>query len=178
LTFSLRISILGANFSSKDDGKKKVKLKFVWPGKTKNRELRLLQDDYLRRIGRLAGWELAETREARGLSERFPDKILDVEAQGLEKQLANDYIICLSDGGTEMTSTELAGLLGRACRETSGTITFVVGGFLGLAERILRRARVRLSLSRMTLSHELCRVVLLEQVYRSLTLMKGKRYAK
>ncbi len=155
-----------------------MRLKFVWPGKTKNGELRLLQDEYLRKIGRLAGWELAETREGRGLSDRFPAKILEVEAQGLEKQMANDYIICLSDRGTEMTSMELAGLLGKASRETSGAITFVVGGFLGLADRILQRARVRLSLSRMTLSHELCRVVLLEQVYRSLTMMKGKRYAK
>lgn len=155
-----------------------MRVKFVWPGKTKNRELRLLQNEYLRKIGRLAGWELAETRESRGLSERLPDKILEVEAQGLEKQLASDYIICLSEGGLEMTSTELAGLLDKAGRESSGPITFVVGGFLGLADRILRRARVRLSLSRMTLSHELCRVVLLEQVYRSLTMMKGKRYAK
>jgi 23S rRNA (pseudouridine1915-N3)-methyltransferase len=77
-----------------------------------------------------------------------------------------------------MTSAELAAFLEKVSRESSRTITFVVGGFLGLAERVLRSASRRLSLSRMTMSHELCRVVLLEQVYRSLTIMKGKHYAK
>lgn len=155
-----------------------MKIRFLWPGKTRNAAFRLLQDDYLRRIGRLADCELLETREGRGLDERLAGKILDLEAQGLEKHLTNDYIICLLDKGKEMTSEELAGLLNSASRETTGGIAFVVGGFLGLADRVLERARVRLSLSRMTLSHELCRVVLLEQVYRSLTIMKGRRYAK
>jgi 23S rRNA (pseudouridine1915-N3)-methyltransferase len=156
----------------------KVRLKFVWPGRTRNRELRLLQAEYLDKIGRLAEWELKETREARGLAERETRKILEVEAEGLEKQLTNDYIICLSDGGKEMTSPELAGFLDRVSGETAGAVAFVGGGFLGLADRVLRRARLRLSLSRMTMSHELSRVVLLEQVYRSLTIMKGRRYAK
>ena len=155
-----------------------MRLKFLWPGKTRNRELRSLQDQYLAKISRLEPCEIVETREARGLTERASERILEVEAQGLEKHLANDYIICLFDGGTEMTSAELAAFLEKASRESSRTITFVVGGFLGLAERVLRSASKRLSLSRMTLSHELCRVVLLEQVYRSLTIMKGKHYAK
>ncbi len=155
-----------------------MRLKFIWPGRTRNRELQLLQAQYLEKIGRLAEWELRETREARGLTERQAPKILEVEAEGLEKHLTNDYIICLSDGGREMTSAELAGFMDRVSGETPGPITFVVGGFLGLADRVLRRSRLRLSLSRMTMSHELCRVVLLEQVYRSLTIMKGRRYAK
>jgi len=55
---------------------------------------------------------------------------------------------------------------------------FVVGGFAGLEAGVLERADLRLSLSRMTFSHELCRVALLEQIYRALTILKGKRYAK
>ncbi len=155
-----------------------MRLKFVWPGKTRQAALRLLQEEYLQRIGRMAEVELAETREARGLSERQAGKIMDIEAQGLEKQLTNNYIICLSDTGKEVTSVELAGLIDRASRETTGAVAFVVGGFLGLADRVLEGARVKLALSRLTFSHEMCRVMLLEQVYRSLTIMKGKRYAK
>jgi len=126
----------------------------------------------------MASWDLVETKGTRGLTERAAAKILDIEAQGLEKHLANDYIICLFDRGQEMTSEELAVLLNTVGGETARPVAFVVGGFLGLADRILRRAQKRLSLSRMTLSHELCRVVLLEQVYRSLTIMKGRSYAK
>ncbi len=155
-----------------------MRLRFLWPGRTKNKDLRSLQDQYLEKISRLESCSLVETQEARGLTERASEKILDIEARGLEKHLSNDYIICLFDGGREMTSEELAAFLEKASRESGPAITFIVGGFLGLAERILRQARLRLSLSKMTMSHELCRVVLLEQVYRALTIMKGKHYAK
>jgi 23S rRNA (pseudouridine1915-N3)-methyltransferase len=58
------------------------------------------------------------------------------------------------------------------------TITFVVGGFLGLEDRILKKADALLSFSQMTFSHELSRVMLLEQIYRSLMIIKGRQYAK
>ena len=66
-----------------------------------------------------------------------------------------------------------------AGRSDSGKpLAFVVGGFLGLADRIRDRADLTMSLSRMTFSHELARVVLLEQVYRALTVVGGRHYAK
>ncbi|OGD23163.1 MAG: hypothetical protein A2Y69_12035 [Candidatus Aminicenantes bacterium RBG_13_59_9] len=152
-------------------------IKFLWPGRTRNRHLRGLQDEYMDRIGRLASCRLVETREAGGMPESEKARILDVEARGLEKHLANDYIICLFDQGKEMTSEELARFLERH-GSASRPLTFICGGFLGLAERVIDRAKTRLSLSRLTFSHELARVVLLEQVYRGLTILKGKHYAK
>ena len=155
-----------------------MRLKFLWPGKTKSPELRGLQDFYAARIGTLASVDIVESREARGIDEKHPEKIKDLEARGLEKNLKGVYIICLSDKGKDMTSQEFARVIrGRA--EASGKpLAFVVGGFLGLADRIAERADARLSLSRLTLSHELCRVVLLEQVYRALTIIRGQHYAK
>jgi 23S rRNA (pseudouridine1915-N3)-methyltransferase len=155
-----------------------MRLKFLWPGKTKSPELRGLQDFYAARIGTLASVDIVESREARGIDEKHPEKIKDLEARGLEKNLKGVYIICLSDKGKDMTSQEFARFIrGRA--EASGKpLAFVVGGFLGLADRIAERADARLSLSRLTLSHELCRVVLLEQVYRALTIIRGQHYAK
>jgi 23S rRNA (pseudouridine1915-N3)-methyltransferase len=76
-----------------------------------------------------------------------------------------------------MTSEEFAKFLERN-GSYSRPLTFIAGGFLGLAERIIRRSQALLSLSRMTYSHELARVVLLEQVYRALTTLRGKHYAK
>lgn len=139
--------------------------------------LRSLQEDYVARIGRLASCRLIETRGASGIPENQRSRILDIEARGLEKHLSDDYIICLIDRGREMSSEELARFLERH-GSASRPLTFICGGFLGLAERLVERARVRLSLSKMTLSHELARVVLLEQVYRGLTIVKGKHYAK
>lgn len=153
------------------------RLRILWPGETKNRDWRALQEFYLRRIRQLAPCELVETREARGLEDRQAARVKDIEAESLEKRLDDDYIICLSDAGKTMNSVAFAGLLQKRLSESRGT-AFVVGGFAGLAGRILERADLVLSLSPMTFSHELCRVVLLEQTYRALTIMKGRRYAK
>ncbi len=152
-------------------------LKFLWPGRTRTPELRALEEFYTGRIRTLAPCRIVETREARGFDERQANRILDYEAAGLEKRLEDDYIICLFDQGTEMTSLEFARFLSRRLAGQKPA-AFVVGGFLGLAGRLLERADLRLSLSKMTLSHELCRVVLLEQVYRSLTIVHGRQYAK
>ncbi len=155
-----------------------MRLKFLWPGKTKSPELRRLQSYYEARIRSLAACDVVETREARGLEEKFAEKIKDLEARGLEKHLEGAYVICLEDHGREMTSAEFARFLRGRQRDSGKPLAFVVGGFLGLADRIVERADMRLSLSRMTFSHELARVLLLEQVYRALTVIGGRHYAK
>lgn len=155
-----------------------MKLKILWPGRTRNREARSLEALYLRKINQLGTCELIETKTARGIPERFGERIKDIEAAELEKHLKDDYIICLFDKGREMNSEEFARFLDRLILRSTRAITFVVGGFLGLSERIINRADFLLSLSRMTFSHELSRLLLLEQLYRSLTIIKGRQYAK
>ena len=153
-------------------------VKLLWPGKMKSVEAAGLQAHYLQRISRLNPVRLIETPTPRGLHEKQSGKILDLEAEGLEKHLDNDYIVCLFDRGQEMNSAELARFFERRAAESTRSVAFLVGGFLGLAPRILDRADLKLSLSRMTFSHELCRIMLLEQIYRAFSLMKGRSYAK
>jgi len=155
-----------------------VDIRLVWPGKTKNAALRDLQTLYLAKIGRLNPCEVVETAEARGVAERFEERILEIEARGLEKRFKDDYIVCLFDRGQQMSSVEFARFFEKLSARSVRTVAFVVGGFLGLAPRILDRADLRLSLSRMTFSHETCRVMLMEQIYRSLSMSKGRAYAK
>ena len=155
-----------------------MRLRFLWPGRTKNPEFRGLQDFYEARIRSLAAVEIIETREARGLEEKQAARIKDVEARGLEKHLEGAYVICCDDHGKEMTSDEFARFLRGRGSDSGKPLAFVVGGFLGLADRIRERADLTMSLSRMTFSHELARVVLLEQVYRALTIVGGRHYAK
>ena len=155
-----------------------MRLKFLWPGRTKSPELRALQDLFVVRIEALAACRVVETREARGVNEKLAGKIKEIEAQGLDRHLEGAYVICLGDQGKEMTSQEFARFLRGREQEAGRPPAFVVGGFLGLAERIVDKADLVLSLSRLTFSHELCRVVLLEQVYRALTINRGRQYAK
>jgi 23S rRNA (pseudouridine1915-N3)-methyltransferase len=155
-----------------------MRLKFLWPGKTKSPELRGLQSFYEARIRALAAVDIIETREARGLEEKHAGKIMDLEARGLEKHLDGAYVICLDDRGKETTSEEFVRFLRGREKDSGKPLAFVVGGFLGLADRIVERADMTLSLSRMTFPHEIARVVLLEQVYRALTVIGGRHYAK
>ncbi len=155
-----------------------MRLKVLWPGRTKGREIKSLQAFYIEKIKKLSKFELIETKEARGIDEKNHQKILKIEADGIEKHLDKDYIICLSNNGKSIDSKKLAGILEKKAMNYPYPISFVVGGFLGLGNEILDRADFVLSLSSMTFSHELARIVLLEQIYRSLTIIKGKNYAK
>lgn len=155
-----------------------MRFKIIWPGKTKNRHAHEMQTEYLRKIRANTTCELIETKEAKGISEKNSEKIKEIEAKGLEKYIKDDYIICLLDRGKEMDSEQFAQFLKKTAQNHPYPITFIVGGFLGLADRILKRAHVQLSLSKMTYSHELTRVVLLEQIYRAVTILQGKQYAK
>jgi 23S rRNA (pseudouridine1915-N3)-methyltransferase len=153
-------------------------IRILWPGRTKSEAVRQLEAFYLKRISGLFPCEIIETETVRGLNEKDSEKILEIEARGLVKRLKDDYIVCLLDKGKEMNSTEFARFIGDQAIAGTRSLAFVVGGFLGLSPRILDRAALRLSLSRMTFSHELCRAVLLEQIYRGASLMKGRSYAK
>ena len=121
--------------------------KILWPGKTRNREVRSLEELYIRKINRLGTCELIETKTAKGIPERFGERIKEIEAEELEKHIQDGYIICLFDKGREMSSEEFARFLDRLTLSSTRVVTFIVGGFLGLSERIINRADFLLSLS-------------------------------
>ncbi len=150
----------------------------MWPGKTRNQHLRALQEEYLAKLRLLVPTMIIETAGAKGLDEKLKKVIMEKEAQGLEKYLKDGYIICLSDKGKEINSEGLARMIEDKALFSGKKLIFVVGGFLGLAPGVLEKAHLKISLSRMTFSHELARVVLLEQVYRAMNIIKGYAYPK
>lgn len=153
-------------------------LKILWPGKTRNKAIKEVEEEYLLKIKKMTRMEVIETKEARGWSEKEGEKIKEIETQGIEKYLHDDYIICLSDKGKMMSSIQLAGLLRKTDLHYPHPVAFVTGGFMGMKNRLIDRADLRLSLSKMTFSHEMTRIMLLEQVYRVLNIIQGNPYAK
>lgn len=104
--------------------------------------------------------EVIKTREGERLRGRIPPKA---------------HVVALDSGGKEFTTEEFAAWLAK--REQDGRpLTFLIGGHLGLAEATLAQAHERLALSRLTLTHELSRLVLLEQLYRAKTILRGHPY--
>jgi 23S rRNA (pseudouridine1915-N3)-methyltransferase len=146
-------------------------------GKLRTVHWRSAQDDYLQRIERYTGIQLAEVRDAVGAN--LPDDVA-VAREGEALLAAIDgvpWTIALDARGKQASSSRLARYLHRRV-EVYRDVAFVIGGPVGLAPEVLEVCSERLSLSRMTFPHELARVVLLEQIYRAMTILNGEQYHK
>ena len=139
-----------------------MKLRVAWIGKTRERAIQSLTLEYLKRLSRYTTVESAELA-----SEAAMDKQLDRPGQ---------LLVALDAKGKQMSSEELAQFLADHQNRGTQALLFAVGPADGWAEEMLQGASVRLSLGRMTLPHELARVVLLEQLYRAFTILKGHPY--
>ena len=156
-----------------------MRLRFIWVGKTKNEHVRALVADYLQRLGRFVRCEVTELREGAGGDDRA---ILEEEGKRIAGALAalSDGVTVLLDveGRREWSSRELEAQVERWQLEGKKEIAFVIGGHLGVAAELKTKADVSWSLSRLTLTHEMARVVLVEQLYRAYTIMHGLPYQK
>ena len=154
-----------------------MRFRFIWVGKTRNEHLRALVEDYLKRLSRFTRSEVIEVREAAaGADARAA---LAEEGKRVAAVLSSDALTVLLDvGGRLWSSTELAAEVERWQGGAAREVAFVVGGHHGVSEELRRRAQVRWSLSPLTLTHEMARVVLVEQLYRAHTILRGLPYQK
>jgi 23S rRNA (pseudouridine1915-N3)-methyltransferase len=115
--------------------------------------------------------------EARKTDPRALAAQLEREARLIEKKVeSGGYLVALDGSGKEYSSNDLAQWLDSLINRGISTVTFLVGGYLGIPGRVVKATDLKLSLSKMTLPHELARVVLLEQIYRVATILKGFPY--
>lgn len=150
-------------------------LRVVWVGKTRAAFARQGVELYLKRIRALQQIECVEIRPA-SHSGRDPQAAVKLESDAILKRLApGDPMVLLDEKGSRPTSKEMGAMLGRLS-EGGGQATFVLGGPFGVDGRVGSMAAERLSLSHLTFPHQLARVILLEQLYRALTLQLGHAY--
>ncbi len=150
-----------------------MKIKVAWIGKTKEPAIQSLTDEYLKRIARYAEIEgLAVKDETAILALARPDRGKDRGKQG-------HRLVLLDSRGKQFSSEELAALLERE-QVHAVPLLFAIGGSDGFTdgftEEVRRQAALTLSLGKMTLPHELARVVVLEQIYRAFTILKKHPY--
>lgn len=146
-------------------------------GKMKNAALRDACNDYATRIRRGLKLQIVEVRDA-GLKDDEADRARATEASAiLDAVSENTRLVVVTRSGKPMTSASLARQLERWRREARD-VALIIGGTHGLHQSLIDRADGDLSLSQMTLPHELARLVLLEQLYRACTIIKGLRYHK
>jgi 23S rRNA (pseudouridine1915-N3)-methyltransferase len=154
-----------------------MRLRLIWVGKTKNEHVRALLMDYLQRLGRFCRCEVLELRESAGADDQV---IVEEESKRIAGALRPDSVTVLLDveGRREWSSPELAAQVERWQLDGKKEITFIIGGHLGVTPELKAKADMRWSLSRLTLTHEMARVVLVEQLYRAYTILHGMPYQK
>ena len=142
-----------------------MRLRLVMLGKTRRPELRAVIDDYVKRISRYAPIEVTELRETEAALKKFTFE-------------QPSTIVLLDDAAKNLDSKSFAKWLGQHRDRSTRQIIFVCGGADGFPEEIRRQAHQKLSLSSMTYSHELARVMLAEQLYRAFAILSGSAYPK
>lgn len=143
-----------------------MKITIAWIGKSKEPAIQSLTDEYLKRLSRYA--------EVEGMVLKDESALLKLCSK--ERQRMRHTLVLLDSRGKQLSSEEFAGFLGEHQERNPYPLLFAVGPANGFSDETRKAASLLLSLGRMTLAHELARVILLEQLYRAFTILKGHPY--
>jgi 23S rRNA (pseudouridine1915-N3)-methyltransferase len=159
-----------------------VNISIITVGKLKEKYLKSGIDEYLKRLSIYAKVEILEIPDEKAPEELSMAEMEQVKKKEGEKILAKlsqeTYVVALAIDGKMKSSEELADTLDKLATYGKSKIAFVIGGSLGLSNEVLKRADEKLSFSKMTFPHQLMRLILLEQVYRSFRINRNEPYHK
>ena len=156
---------------------KYMKITFLTVGKTDIKWVSDGLENYAARLKHYVPFSIVEIPELRNVSALSREQIKEREGELILKNLRpSDYVILLDERGQEYRSLEFAHMLEEKMSRTGKDIVFIVGGAYGFSEAVYARADHKISLSRMTFSHQLVRTVFAEQLYRAFTIMRGEPY--
>ncbi len=159
-----------------------MNVKILCVGKIKEKFYRDAIDEYSKRLSKycsLSIVEVADEKTAENASDNEIDLIKDKEGARLLKHIGErDYVIALAILGKQQDSVAFSKYIENLGIQGNSSIVFVIGGSLGLSDSVIKRANHQISFSKMTFPHQLMRVVLLEQIYRAMRIMKNEPYHK
>lgn len=159
-----------------------MKITLITVGKIKEKYLKDAIAEYSKRLSRYCKLEIVEVADEKtpdNASDTVEDAIRDKEGERILKYIKEDaYVITLEIAGKMLTSEEMAEKIDKLGVQGTSHIIFIIGGSIGLGREILKRSDYALSFSKMTFPHQLMRVILLEQIYRSYRIINHEPYHK
>ncbi|MDR1136527.1 MAG: 23S rRNA (pseudouridine(1915)-N(3))-methyltransferase RlmH [Clostridiales Family XIII bacterium] len=159
-----------------------MNIDIVCVGALRERYWKEAYGEYIKRLGKYCTPTTVEIKETRVPDNPSPAEevqVKDSEGKAIMKKIRQgSYVIALDVNGDQLSSEGLAGKLQALLLEGASNITFIIGGSLGLSEEIIKTADCRLSFSKMTFPHQMMRVILSEQVYRSFKIIRNESYHK
>ncbi|WP_426581782.1 23S rRNA (pseudouridine(1915)-N(3))-methyltransferase RlmH [Mucilaginibacter sp. R-33] len=154
-----------------------MKITFLTVGKTEDAYLKEGIDKYVKRLKHYTKLELAEIPELKNTKALSPEQQKAKEAELILKKITPlDFVILMDEKGMEFTSSQFAAYINKKEVTTSANLIFIIGGPYGFDTSVYKRANDKISLSRMTFSHQMVRLFFVEQLYRAYTIMKGEPY--
>ena len=155
------------------------KIKLTVIGKLHNEFAKKFVEHYTKLIGQHCELEIKYLKEEKIIEGKNEPEVLRREGERIIEEVeSNDFLVTLDRSGNQYSSKDFAKFLKDYCTRSDVTVHFVVGGTLGISEKILKFADMRLSLSNMTFAHQLTTIIFLEQLYRAITINKGLPYHK
>ncbi|MBE5955704.1 MAG: 23S rRNA (pseudouridine(1915)-N(3))-methyltransferase RlmH [Lachnospiraceae bacterium] len=159
-----------------------MKITIITVGKIKEKYLKDAIAEYSKRLSKYCKLDIIEVADEKtpdNASEVVENQIRSKEAERILKHVKEDaFVITLEINGKQLTSEELAKKIDTLGIQGHSHITFIIGGSIGLGQEVLSKSSFALSFSKMTFPHQLMRVILLEQIYRSYRIINGEPYHK
>ena len=154
-----------------------MSIDFLVVGKTDSAQVSELTRMYATRISRYIKFTLTELPDIRNSKNMSEDAQKRAEGEMILRQLSgDDYVVLLDDKGAQPTSLEFASWMQKRMNSGVKRVVFIVGGPYGFSKEVYARAAEKLSLSRMTFSHQIIRPIFTEQLYRAFTILRGEPY--
>ena len=146
-------------------------------GKTVNKHFVELIDDYAGRVKHYIGFDITVSPELKNTKNLSTEQQKQQEGELILKQLqGGDHMVLLDEHGKEMRSVEFSAYMEQKMQTVSKRLVFVIGGPYGFSQDVYARANEKMSLSKMTFSHQMVRLIFVEQLYRAMTIMRGEPY--
>ncbi|GGH21529.1 23S rRNA (pseudouridine(1915)-N(3))-methyltransferase RlmH [Mucilaginibacter phyllosphaerae] len=154
-----------------------MKITFITVGKTEDAYLKEGIEKYVKRLKHYTKLELVDIPELKNTKALTEEQQKAKEAELILKKITvQDHVILLDENGLEFTSVQFANYINKRSVSSSANLIFIVGGPYGFDQLVYQRANDKLSLSRMTFSHQMVRLFFVEQLYRAYTIIKGEPY--
>ena len=154
-----------------------MRIKLLYIGKTDDKNLEALLEKFISRLGRYVKFEtecIPDLKNTKGKSVKEQKKL---EGQSILKRLDNsDHVVLLDENGKHFDSVGFAGFLQKKMNAGTRNLVLVIGGPYGFSEEVYKEAREKLSLSKMTFSHQMVRLFAVEQIYRAFTILHNEPY--
>ena len=154
-----------------------MKISLIAIGKTDNRELQQLIDDYTKRLGHYVNFQwniVPDIKNAKNLSEAQQKQLEGQEI--LKRTSTSDHLILLDENGKQYSSVEFSAFIQKKMNSGLKNLQLIIGGPYGFSDEVYKRANGKISLSAMTFSHQMVRLFAVEQIYRGFTILKNEPY--